>query len=81
MIAVSETSLLYYVFSRSMSTPICDTFIVSVEAVNGAGKSDPSDPISVVLPSLPDITPVTASLGHQLWKDSGEIMVMISFKV
>ena len=49
-----------------------------ITAVNGAGESSPS---TFILPSLPDIGPVTASLEHQVWKVNGEILVRVSFEV
>ena len=49
-----------------------------ITAVNGAGESSPS---TFILPSLPDIGPVTASLEHQVWKVNGAIFVRVSFEV
>ena len=49
-----------------------------ITAVNGAGESSPS---IFVLPSLPNIGPVTASLEHQVWKVDGDVMVRVSFEV
>ena len=48
-----------------------------ITAVNGAGESTPS---TFVLPSLPDIAPVT-SLEHQVWKVNGDVLVRVSFEV
>ena len=65
----------YYVLSR------CGTFEVQVQAVNGAGESEPSKIVKVSLPLLPDISPVSNSLRHRVYKSNGEIMVQISFEV
>ena len=73
---VETTQLNYYIYQQNMSSFKCSAFI---EAVNGAGESDPSNNVSI--PSLPDIAPVTGSLRHQVWKSDGEIMVNVSFKV
>ena len=37
--------------------------------------------MTFVLPSLPDIAPVTASLRHHVWKYDGEIVAMVAFEV
>ena len=55
----------------------CGTSLL-ITAVNGAGESSLS---IFVLPSLPDIRPVTASLEHQVWKVNGDVLVRVSFKV
>ena len=55
----------------------CGTSLL-ITAVNGAGESSPR---MFVLPSLPDIGPVMASLEHQVWKVHGEILVRVSFEV
>ena len=59
----------------------CDLFNISVRANNGAGSSELSSNELMVLPSLPDIEPVSSSLQHQLWKENGRIMVKLSFEV
>ena len=59
----------------------CDLFNISVRANNGAGSSELSSNESVVLPSLPDIEPVSFSLQHQLRKENERIMVKLSFEV
>ena len=74
--SVFETFQTFYIYQQSMFGIRC---IACVTAVNGAGKSDPSD--NVTIPSLPDIEPVTASLTHQVWKSNGQIMVNVSFEV
>ena len=51
---------------------------IIITAANGAGESSPS---TFVLPSLPDIGPVTASLEHQVWKVDGDVLVRVSFEV
>ena len=55
----------------------CGTSLL-ITAVNGAGESSPS---TFVLPSLPDIGRVTASLKHQVWKVNGDVLVRVSFEV
>ena len=74
-----ETMHFYFTHELRTFAKRCGMFLAFVTAVNEAGKSDPSD--SVTIPSLPDIGPVTASLTHQVWKSSGEIMVNISYQV
>ena len=68
----------YYIFKIGRS---CDRFNISVRANNGAGSCELSSNESMVLPSLPDIEPVSSSLQHQLWKENGRIMVKLSFEV
>ena len=55
----------------------CRTSLL-ITAVNGAGESSLS---TLVLPSLPDIGPVSASLEHQAWKVNGDVLVRVSFEV
>ena len=74
-----ETTQLYYIYQLNTYAIKCGLFLAFIKAVNGAGKSDPSN--NVTIPSLPDIAPVTASLRHQVWKYDGEIMASVSFKV
>ena len=76
-----DTAQLHFTFNQSMSKAACYLFIVFVTAVNGAGESDPSNNVTFVLPSLPDIVPVTASLTHQVWKSGGETIVKVMFEV
>ena len=59
----------------------CGEFDIQVIAVNGAGQSAPSNTVRVSLPLLPDITPVSQSLKHRVWKVDGRIMVLITFEV
>ena len=74
---VTTNSTFYVEYQNtSDSVLLCSAYVT---AVNGAGESDPSN--NVTIPSLPDIGPVTASLTHQVWKFSGEIMVNVSFEV
>ena len=80
-VTTTETVRSHYIFSREMFVVMCHTFAVSIKAVNGAGESDPSKNVTFVLPSLPDIAPVTASLRHQVWKYDGEVVAMVSFEV
>ena len=61
----------------NVSEVLCGTLLL-ITAVNGAGTSNTS---TFVLPSLPDIRPVTASLGHQVWKVNGDTLVRVSFEV
>ena len=68
----------YYILKIGRS---CDLFNISVRANNGAGSSELSSNESMVLPSLPDIEPISSSLQHQLWKENGRIMVKLSFEV
>ena len=75
----AEAHFNYYIYEQNTSNfnIRCSVYVI---AVNGAGKSDPSN--NVTIPSLPDIGPVTTSLSHQVWKSAGgEIMVNVSFKV
>ena len=51
-----ETTQRYYIYQHNASDIKCSVYII---AVNRAGKSDPSNNVSI--PSLPDIGPVTAS--------------------
>ena len=74
----AETTHLYYIYHQNSSDLLIDC-LAFVIAVNGAGKSDPSN--NVTIPSLPDIGTVTASLTHQVWKYGGKIMVNVSYKV
>ena len=78
----AETTQPYYITQlESISfASHCGEFLAHVTAVNGAGESDPSN--NVIIPSLPDIGPVTATLTHEVWKSaSGDIMVSVSFQV
>ena len=63
--------------NQSIHDVPCGTSLF-ITAVNGAGESSPS---TFVLPSLPDIRPVTASLEHQVWKVDGDVLVRVSFEV
>ena len=54
----------------------CGTSLL-ITAVNGAGESSLG---TLVLPSLPDIAPVIASLEHQVWKVNGDVLVRVSFE-
>ena len=75
-----ETTQLYYIYQLDMFATKCGEFLAFIKAVNGAGESDPSN--NVTIPSLPDIGPVTTSLGHQVRKlADGQIMVNVSLKV
>ena len=75
---IVTTNSTFYVEYQNISDSVirCSVYVT---AVNGAGESDPSN--NVTIPSLPDIGPVTASLRHQVWKFSGEIMVSVLFEV
>ena len=75
---IEEEQSDYHIFKIGRS---CDWFNISVRANNGAGSSELSSNESMVLPSLPDIEPVSSSLQHQLWKENGRIMVKVSFEV
>ena len=68
----------YHIFKIGRS---CDSFNILVRANNGAGSSELSSNESMVLPSLPDIGPVSSSLQHKLRKENGSIMVKFSFEV
>ena len=68
----------YYIFKIDES---CDLFNISLRANNGAGSSELNSNESVVLPSLPDIGPVSSSLQHKLRKEKGSIMIKFSFEV
>ena len=70
-----ETTSLHYMFDK------CGEFDIRVFAVNGAGQSAPSNTARVSLPLLPDITPVSQSLKHRVWKENGSITLQISFEV
>ena len=63
--------------NQSIHDVPCGTSLF-ITAVNGAGESSPS---TLVLPSLPDIGRVTASLEHQVRKVNGDVLVRVSFKV
>ena len=62
--------------NQSIHSVPCGTSLL-ITAVNGAGESSPS---TFVLPSLPDIGPVT-SLEHQVRKVNGDVLVRVSFGV
>ena len=68
----------YYIFKIDES---CDLFNISLRANNGAGSSELSNNELMVLPSLPDIRPVSSSLQHKLRKENRSIMVKFSFEV
>ena len=68
----------YYIFKIAES---CDLFNISLRANNGAGSSKLSNNELMVLPSPPDIRPVSSSLQHKLRKENGSIMVKFSFEV
>ena len=70
-----ETTSLHYMFDK------CGEFDIHVIAVNGAGQSAPSNTVRVSLPLLPDITPVSQSLKHRVWKENGSITLQINFEV
>ena len=70
----------YYIFKTAAGRS-CDSLNISVRANNGAGSSELSSNESMVLPSLPDIEPVSSSLQPHLWKENGRIMVKLSFEV
>ena len=74
-VIIETTTSLHYMFYK------CGEFDVQVIAVNGAGQSAPSNTVWVSLPLLPDITPVSQSLNHRVWKVDGRIMVLITFEV
>ena len=69
------TTSLHYILET------CGKFNVQVIAVNRAGESNPSNTVRVCLPLLPDITPVSESLKHRLWKVDDQIMLLITFDV
>ena len=69
------TTSLHYMLEK------CGEFDVQVIAVNGAGQSAPSNTVRVSLPLLPDITPVSQSLKHRVWKENGIITLQINFEV
>ena len=75
---IQEEQSDYHIFKIGRS---CDWFNISVRANNGAGSSELSSNESMVLPSLPDIEPVSSSLQHQLWKENGRVMVKLSSEV
>ena len=72
---IETTTSLNYMFYK------CGEFDIQVIAVNGAGQSVPSNTVRVSLPLLPDITPVSQSLNHRVWKVDGRIMLLITFEV
>ena len=78
---ISETPLQHYIFNTPDSKSLCYTFVATVKAVNGAGESNLSNEVTFVVPSLPDIAPVSMSLRHEVWKVDGEIVVKLSFEV
>ena len=69
------TTSLHYMLDK------CGELDIHVIAVNGAGQSSPSNTVRVSLPLLPDITPVSQSLKHRVWKENGSITLQINFEV
>ena len=78
---ISGTPLQHYIFNTPDSKSLCDTFVATVKAVNRAGESNLSNEITFVVPSLPDIVPVSMSLSHEVSKVDGEIVIKLSFEV
>ena len=74
-VLVETTTSLHYMFDE------CGEFDIQVIAVNRAGQSALSNTVRVSLPLLPDITPVSQSLKHRVWKVDGRIMLLINFEV
>ena len=74
-VLVETTTSLHYMFDE------CGEFDIQVIAVNGAGQSAPSNIVRVSLPLLPDITPVSKSLKHRVWKENGSITLQINLEV
>ena len=75
---LAVTTNLHYLYLQN-TTDSSINCVAFVQAVNGAGTSNPSESISI--PSLPDIGPVTGSLIHHTRKFSEETVVSISFDV
>ena len=75
--SIIRTTKPFLTLNQSIHDIQCGTSLL-ITAVNGAGESSPS---TFILPSLPDIGPVTASLEHQVWKVNGEIFIRVSFEV
>ena len=75
---LAVTTKLYYLHLQD-TTDSNINCVAFVQAVNGAGASNPSESISI--PSLPDIGPVTASLVHHVRKFGEETVVNVSFDV
>ena len=78
----------YYYFTVPKGAPPCEVYNFSVIATyvgatyTGAGCSVPSPVLSMMLPSLPDISNLETSLGYLLKKQAnGGIELQVSLKV
>ena len=71
----------YYEYNASNDASPCDIYMFYVTATNDAGTSDPSMPVIMMLPSLPNMKPVNDSLTHTISKIEKEISVNIAFDV
>ena len=70
----------HYIFTLEDSTS-CDVYSFQVTAVNGAGTGTPSEIITRILPSLPDISPVQDSLQHSLVRTASGVTLSVTFNV
>ena len=77
----------HFVFSAPEGAPVCEVYNFSVTATyvgatyTGAGCSEPSPVISRMLPSLPNISRMEASIQHTLIKQNGRLMLKTYFEV
>ena len=82
-----ELTSFHFVFSAPEGAPPCEVYNFSVTATyvgatyTGAGCSEPSPVISRMLPSLPNISRMEASIRHTLIKRNGRLMLNIYFEV
>ena len=70
----------HYIFSIENNAS-CDVYSFQVTAMNGAGRSTPSQIIRRRVPSLPDISPVQDSLQHSLVRTASGVALSVTFNV
>ena len=80
------TLQLYYVFTAPEGAPSCEIYSFSITATNDTvGVTYAGDGctqvLSTMLPSLPDISRLEASLSYSLEKRSGKVFLNVSFQV
>ena len=77
----------FYYFTAPEDASPCEVYNFSVTATyvgatyTGAGCSVPSPVLSMMLPSLPDITPVESSIQYVLIKQIIKLTINVTFEV
>ena len=77
----------YHLFTAPEGAPPCEIYDFSVTATyvgatyTGAGCSVPSPVLSRMLPSLPDIDLLESSINYSLKKQSGKVILSVSYQV